>query len=329
MKKPLVSVVILNLNGRKLLKSFFDSIISQNYKNIEIIFVDNGSSDGSISYVRKGFPEVRVISNRKNLGFSKGCNQGASVAKGKYIYFLNNDARVEKNSLSKMISFLEKNKDVSLLGPFVYKKDGMNIESAGLYPTIFGFFYNPLPKGRKPFETFALTGAAMLVRSDWFKKAKGFDNDFFAYSEDIDLCMRIRKLGGKIYILPECKVVHYHGQTSKKMDKSFIVFHSTKNRILLLLKNFSFVLLTIILPIHCLFLLLMAIIFFISLKYNEAAAVLKGIFWNIKNLSSTMKKRKKIFKSKKESSWNLIVKHFRVFPLRVFFNIGIKYIKFW
>ena len=113
MKKPLVSVVVLNFNGKKLLKGFFESVYNQSYKNIEIIFVDNGSKDGSVLFVRNKFPQIKLISNSSNLGFSEACNQGALVAKGKYIFFLNNDARLEINSLGRMVSFLEKNIGVS------------------------------------------------------------------------------------------------------------------------------------------------------------------------------------------------------------------------
>lgn len=329
MKKPLVSVVVLNFNGKKLLKSFFESLYNQSYKKIEIIFVDNGSKDGSVLFVKNKFPQVKLISNSSNLGFSEACNQGAYAAKRKYIFFLNNDTRLDISSLGRMVSFLEKNSDISLAGPIVYRKNKGSIESAGLFPTFLGFFYNPLPKEKEPFEVFAVTGAAMLIRKTWFEKIGGFDKDFFIYSEDIDLCTRTKLLGGKIFILPECKVIHFHGQTSKKMNRSFVVFHATKNRILLLLKNFSFILLMIVLPIHLLLLIFMATAFFFSFKFDEAKAVFNGIFWNIKNLSSTIKKRKLIFKFKKMSEWDLVFKHFRFFPFCELFKIGIQYLKFW
>lgn len=328
MKKPLVSIIVLNFNGKKLLESFFESILGQKYKEIEIILVDNGSKDDSLLFVKNNFPQVIIVANSTNHGFSEAGNQGAKKAKGKYLFFLNNDAQIEKNSLEKMVSFLENKKDVILLGPFVYKKDGITLESAGLYPTFLGIFYNPFSSKKKPFETFAITGAAMLIKRAWFEKINGFDKDFFAYSEDIDLCIRTRILGGKIYVLPECKVLHLHAQTSKKMDRSFIVFHATKNRILLLLKNFSFLLLSVILPIHLVLLLLLTLLFIFSFKIKEARAVLKGIFWNIKNLSSTLDKRKKVFRLRKVSEWQLVRKYFRIFPKEILFAVP-KYIKFW
>ena len=329
MKDPLVSIIVLNLNGKRHLQRCFTSLKKQAYSKVEVIMVDNGSVDDSIAFVKKNFPHVQLVMNSTNLGFARACNQGSQVAKGKYLFFLNNDATIEKSTLKKLVLFMEKNKKVALVGPVVYKKDKISMESAGLVPTLSGFFYHPPLLGKKPLETFGITGAAMLTREDVFRKIGGFDSDFFIYSEDIDLCTRIKMTGGKVYVLPETKVFHLHGQTSRKLDKSFVVYHATKNRILLLLKNFSFPLLMIILPIHFLFLFSGILLFLLFGKAREAWAMIRGIWWNIKKLLPTLRKRKKIQSLRTVSDWWLIKKYFKILPIEAFIRTGYVYIKFW
>lgn len=328
--KPEVSVTIPNLNGKEHLKDCLPSLLAQTYKNIEIIVVDNGSTDGSVAFVRENFPQMRLIENAINLGFAKPCNQGAQIANGKYLFFLNNDATLEEGCLKELVSFMEKRREVALVGPAVFKENKKDLESAGLFPTLSGFFCH-LTKllTREPFEVFGITGVAMLVRRSVFKKVGGFDRDFFLYSEDADLCTRVEISGGKIYVLPSAKVIHLRGQTSQRLDKSFVVYHAAKNRILLLLKSFSFPLLAIILPIHCWFLLLGSLFFLLSGKVGEAWAMVRGILWNIRKLPMILKKREKVQLLRTVPDRLLFKRYFKILPITYLLETAHNYVKEW
>jgi len=329
MNAPFVSTIVLNFNGKEYLQRCFSSLEGEAYPRMEIIMVDNGSTDGSAAFVRENFPQVRLIENASNLGFAEPCNQGSRIAKGKYLFFLNNDATLEEDCLKELVAFMEKKRGVALVGPAVYEENKGKLESAGFFPTLPGFFYHPSLPTKKPFEVFGVTGVAMLVRGSVFKKVGGFDPDFFAYSEDADLCTRVEISGGKIYALPSAKVIHLRGQTSQRLDKSFVVYHATKNRILLLLKNFGLPLLAVILPIHFLFLLLGVLFFLLSGKAREAWAMVRGIWWNIKKLPMTLKKRGEVQSLRTVSDRLLFKRYFKILPIDYLLKTAYTYIKEW
>lgn len=329
MTAPLVSTIVLNLNGKEYLQRCFSSLEKQTYPRAEIIVVDNGSVDGSVAFIRENFPQIRLIENAVNLGFAEPCNQGSQIASGKYLFFLNNDAALGEDCLKGLVSFMERRKEVALVGPAVYEENKEKLESAGFFPTLSGFFCHPSLLTKKPFEVFGITGVAMLIRRSTFKKVGGFDSDFFAYSEDADLCARVAISGGKIYVLPGAEVTHLRGQTSQRLDRSFIVYHATKNRILLLLKNFGFPLLAIVLPIHSLFLLLGILFFLLLGKVREAWAMVRGILWNIKKLPVILKKREKVQSLRIVSGWLLFKKYFKILPIAYLLETAYAYVKEW
>lgn len=330
MKKPQVSIITVNLNGKDLLKGWFTGLYSQNFGEFEVILVDNGSSDGSCNFVKKNYPATKLIVNKTNLGFAKACNQGAELAKGKCLFFLNNDAQMDKFCLERLVSFMEINQETALVGSAIFKADKKDLESAGFFPTLSGFFIYPSRfLSFKPFEVFGISGVAMLVRKKIFDQIGGFDSSFFVYSEDADLCTRVKISGGKILVVPEAKVYHLGGQTAERLGKSFIVYHSTKNRILLLLKNFSLSLLVVILPIHLLFLLLGTLSFLFFGKLREAKSIVRGIFWNLKNISLIFKKRKKVQALRVVPDWIIFKQYFKILPIRYLLKTSINYLKTW
>jgi len=108
LKDPNISIINVNYNGKKFLKAFFLSLKKLDYQNFEVIFVDNASSDGSVEFVKRNYPTVRLIENKKNLGFALANNQGAKIAKGKYLFFLNNDTKIHPEAVSKLVEKMRK-----------------------------------------------------------------------------------------------------------------------------------------------------------------------------------------------------------------------------
>lgn len=331
MKKIQVSIITANLNGKDLLKDWFSTLAAQSFRNFEVILVDNGSDDGSCRLVKKLFPQTKLIINKTNLGFPKACNQGAELARGKYLFFLNNDVELEKTCLEKLVAFMETKKEVSLAGPVIFSGDKKSLDSAGFFPTLSGFFlYSSRILSLQPYEVFGISGVAMLARREVFDKITGFDSDLFLYSEEVDLSVRIRMILARgIWLVPQAHVYHLGGQTTKKMKKGFIVFHGTKSRIFMLLKNFSFPFLLVVLPLHLSFLLAIAFFFLLLRKIDQAKGVIKGIFWNFGNFSLILKKRKKVQAQRLVSDWTIFKKFIKILPVRRILKTTLNYLKTW
>lgn len=214
--QPLVSVVILNWNGMPFLRNNLSSLMSQTYPDYEIIFVDNGSTDDSIDYVRQNFPVVNIIKNDINLGFSTGNNIGFKYTKGKYIITLNNDTKVQTNFIEELVRIAESDKKIGSVGCKILQFDG-TIRYGPKFTNRFGFIIS----ARKP-ETcnnfsFALANCACacLYRKSVIEKIGGFDEYFWSDWEDHDLGLRINLCGSKNAYTPKTTVLHVGGGTVK------------------------------------------------------------------------------------------------------------------
>lgn len=231
----MVSIIILSYNTKDLLHTCITSVRKHvTTLPIEIIVVDNNSSDDSVKMIKKEFPFIKVIESRENLGFSKGINLGAEHAKGEYLLFLNSDCEFLDNSFEYMISFMEKHTQAGIVGGKMENNDGSMQRSYnnfyGIKDIAIMLFGREkaellLKKGNEEQETDWVSGGFMLVRSSIFKQVKGFDEHIFMYTEDMELCFRVKKLGYKIYYFPDARVRH-EGQGSS--DRSFAVIHIYK-----------------------------------------------------------------------------------------------------
>ncbi|MEK6732449.1 MAG: glycosyltransferase family 2 protein [Candidatus Omnitrophota bacterium] len=244
MKNPLVSVIVVNWNGKGYLDACLSSLKSQSFSDIEIVVVDNGSVDGSIEFIEKKYSDIRVIKNIKNYGFATGNNIGIRASKGKYIATLNNDAMAERDWIKNLISVAEKREDIAMFAPKIlsYSNAGL-IESSGMlvYPDAIAKCRGYLEKDGEKYnrmEKILLPSAcAALYRKDILFTAGLFDDDYFAYCEDIDLGLRIRMLGfGCIYV-PEAKVYHHYSATSRN-NMPFKIYLIERNRLWTLIKIF-------------------------------------------------------------------------------------------
>ena len=230
-----LSVIIVSYNVEHFLHLCLESVYAAT-KNIcvEVIVIDNASSDKSVEMVNKEFPSARVIANVDNLGFAKANNQAAKLAKGRYLCILNPDTVVSQNTFEQFIALHELNPNLGISGPQLTDGTGQFLreskrglptiqasvsKSLGLFklsPSLFGQYYNlRLPQNQSG-KTDVLVGAFMFLRKRLYEQLAGFDENFFMYGEDIDISHRSLKLGLTNFYLSEAKVIHFKGESTPK-----------------------------------------------------------------------------------------------------------------
>lgn len=228
-----VSVIIVNYNARYFLKNCIGSVLSSNIvDSIEIIVVDNHSTDGSCEMLQSDFPQVICLENKANLGFSKANNRGVAAAKGKYVLILNPDTMLNEHSLSDILNFSEHQTGFGAAGvQFIdgsgkflpeSKRNFPNLKVAGAKLLGYSKYYyaNHIEQDSIA-EIDILTGAFMFIKREVYDEVGGFDEDFFMYGEDIDLSYRIAKAGFKNYYIGSSKVLHFKGECTIK-DKFYL-----------------------------------------------------------------------------------------------------------
>ncbi len=221
-----LSIVIVNWNVRELLRKCLKSIEKYSFDTSEIIVVDNASNDGSADMVRENFSEVNYIKNTENRGFAAACNQGIKVAQGTYILFLNPDTQLQEESLAILTAFLDAHPNAGVVAPQLINTDGSIQPSVRKFPTIVSalrsFFHLPQRKDESFSETTEVEqpmGACLLVRRSVLETVGFFDEQFFLWFEEVDLCKRIYSAGYTLFYLPTAKVTHVGG-TSFKQKKT-------------------------------------------------------------------------------------------------------------
>jgi len=240
MKYPFVSIIVVNFNRKNWLKICLNSLKTLNYpKNqYEVIVVDNGSTDGSVKFLKKNFPWVRVLSLDKNYGASEGKNIGIKKSKGDYFYCLDSDVRVDKDCLIEMIEVVEKDKSIGVCGSKIIGFNNL-IQTKGNYLNFLG---TPIHRGRgipnkydnEIKEVFWVSTCSILIRRNILEKLKYlFDPSYFVYYEDTDFCWRVNLAGYKVVYVPKSVVWHRH----KKEVTSYSIFVTYKNKIISFRKN--------------------------------------------------------------------------------------------
>lgn len=218
------SIIIPNWNGKELLKDCLDSIKNQ---SAEIILVDNGSTDDSVSYVGENFPEIKIVKLKKNFGFAKAINEGVKISKSEYVILLNNDTKVDKDFVKSLSECADQHPEVISVNPkllnFYDTKiiDGVGIEinEVGQARSI-GWEEKDQGQYEKEEYIFGATGGAALFRRKDFVKVGLFDENYFMYSEEVDFAFRAQFLGYKSIFCPKAKVFHKHKATSKKLPQN-------------------------------------------------------------------------------------------------------------
>ncbi len=246
MGEPLISIVIVNWNGLRFLKGCLGSIYSEGFDPIEVIFVDNGSTDSSVEFVRKNYPAALVIENAENLGFARANNQGIKKAAGKYVLTLNNDTVLEKGFLRELAGAAEGSSEKT--GMWAVKI--LSFDERDVIDSVGGLLIYPdgLAKGRgrlekdsgqydRAGEVFIPSACAGLYRRSMLDEVGLFDEDFFAYCEDTDLGLRARLAGWKTVSVPKAVVYHYYSGTGGRYT-AFKAYLVERNHLWVAFKNF-------------------------------------------------------------------------------------------
>lgn len=314
MVKGLVSIVLINWNGIIDLKDCLPSLRKVKYPKVEIILVDHGSKDGSIEYVKKNFPEIKLIETKKNLGFALGNNVGYEKTKGEYVLILNNDTIVTSDFLDYLVETLRA-EGVGVVQPKIIFADTKKLQTAGTYLTNSGFLYhvgydkNPREKKyNNRTKIFSANGACMLIKREIIGKVGLFDKDFFLYFEETDFCWRVWLAGYSILYEPRAVIFHKGSRATKTLPSAFVNFHSFKNRINTIIKNAGVLELIKILPLHIFLCFIAACFFFLMGKVKLGTSVLNAIFWNLANMRKTLGKRKIVQEKIREISDKSLMK---------------------
>jgi GT2 family glycosyltransferase len=280
-----VSVIVANLNGAEFLPACISSALAQQPVP-EIIVVDNGSTDQSVNILRASYPSVRVIKNEDNRGFAEASNQGAAIASGEFLLFLNNDSRLMSGSLVRLVAALRTDSRVAACQPTMLRNDG-KLDSAGSMFTKTGFLHHvseyELSSARFDRYRFSLKGACMLVRADLFNRAGRFDESYFAYFEETDLCWRFLAMGHRLEHVSDATLIHDVGRTTAAIFPSaHIDFLSFRNRITTIRKNgdTNFKLRVLTLHIACCLGVMGA--FVLTGKFKNAFSILRAIAWHMR-----------------------------------------------
>jgi GT2 family glycosyltransferase len=251
---PLTSIIIVNWNGREHLARCLPSLMRQTCNDFETIIVDNGSSDNSVDFVRQHYPEIRLLENNQNLGFAGPNNQAIRAAQGRYILTLNNDTEVPPDWLQILVSAAESHPEMGAFASLVVFDDRRHmIDSAGLSVTLAGIgCQNRLGEAVRtvcePEEIFGACAAAALYRRELLDDVGLFDEDYFAYYEDVDLAWRARLRGWRTLLVPQAVVYHVHSATGGRASpfKEKLI---TRNKVWTTLKNYPFPAWLVFLPL--------------------------------------------------------------------------------
>lgn len=311
MNEPLkVAVVILGWNGKKFLEQFLPSVTAHTSSQLcEIIVADNCSADGSVEFVKKNYPGIRVIQNTVNEGYARGYNEALKQVTAKYYVLLNQDIEVTAHWVERVIDAMERDETIAAAQPklrYYYERNYFEYAGAcGGYLDKYGYafcrgrMFDTMEKDEGQYddakEIFWATGACLFVRSEVFWQAGALDNDFFAHQEEIDLCWRIKNKGYKIVCIPSAVVYHVVGGSlpQESPHKTFLNF---RNNLMTMFKNLHAS--EVIWKIFVVRLALDGIAAIYSVvknrNFNDLTAILKAHFAFYAAIPKLIRKRKQI-----------------------------------
>jgi len=283
------AIVILNYNGVEMLRKFLPSIVQ--FSTFQVIVVDNGSTDDSVSLLINDFSQIRLIRFESNFGFTGGYNRALNLLRGSFDYYilLNSDVQVEQDWDEKLIRFLDENKEAAAVQPkilsfpnegyFDYAGTGGGFLDSLGYPYCRGRIFDAIEKDENQYddtiEVDWASGACMAIKAEAFDRAGGFDERFFAHMEEIDICWKIRKMGYTIHYLGISKVWHVGGGTLDRSNpwKTFLNF---RNNLLMLHQNLTNSQFTLVYLMRIILDLLATSVFVAQGNFRDGKAVLKA-----------------------------------------------------
>jgi len=304
LEQPSVGVVILNYNGKNFLEKHLPTVMTTKYANYKVYVADNASKDDSVEFLKKHYPTVSIIQLSQNFGFSKGYNLALDYLDDDYFVLLNSDVEVPDNWLEPLVDMMQKDPTIAAVQPkiralgkpeyFEYAgAAGGWIDSLG-YPFARGRIFDTVEKDNGQYdnavEIFWASGCCMMVRGPLFKGFGGFDNDFFAHLEEIDLCWRFKRAGYKVMFNPKSTVYHLGGGTLG-YHSPYKTYLNFRNSYYTLLKNEQVIKLAFLLPLRIAMDTVAAFNFLMQAKWLHAQAVIAAFFSFFLALVLFIKKR--------------------------------------
>jgi hypothetical protein len=299
---PRVSIVLVTYNGLEIgvLHESIDSVMQSNFRDFELIIVDNGSNDGSVDFLRelvKEDPRVRVLFKGYNSGYSSANNDAAKHAQGEYLAFLHNDAKVKENWLEELLLVIEANERIGAVQPQI--RDFRNpsiIISEGNVIDKLGFvsverFGETASRRKPPHPILSATAACMLFRRHAFEIAGGFDEDYFLSYDEIDLCWRTWLRGYEIYCVPDAIIWHRASTTVDRFFRSKVSYFDSRNRLKSIMKNYGKSLLTMYFVPSILATVAVAVSKALRGDIGGATATVKGVWKALAGLAETLQWR--------------------------------------
>ena len=310
MDEPLVSIIILNYNGINDLEKCFESLYNLNYKNVELILVDNKSQDKSVELIKNKYADVKLYELKKNFGFAEGNNKGMVHANGEYVALLNMDTWVDPNWLTELVKAAQSSEKIGIVGSKIYYYyDRKTVNFAGSSCDKYG---NTVQIGAKTVEnelfnkqeqkkTFFACGASMLFKRELYNKIKLFDPSYFMYFEDVDFCWRAWIFGYDVIYVPTSIIYHKINRIRENFPK--IIYMAQRNKLRTILKNYELKSLIKILPNY----------FYLRLKeivnsqvYKKSTIFilyLKSFLWNLFQIRSLIRNRIEIQANRKRDDF--------------------------
>ncbi|GAB1450810.1 glycosyltransferase family 2 protein [Draconibacterium sp.] len=327
-----IAIVILNWNGEKLFDTFLPSVIKySNSENIEIIVADNASTDNSVEHLQQFYPTVKIIVLNENFGFAEGYNQALQNIEAEYLVLLNSDVKVTKDWIENCIARFDADDKIAAIQPKIlsYNEPGQ-FEYAGAAGGFIDKFGYPFCRGRilnrieedlgqynQQSQIFWASGACVFVRNSAFKTAGGFDGDFWAHMEEIDMCWRLKNQGHKIVYEPQSVVYHLGGGTLSYGSPKKI-YLNFRNNLFMLFKNLPRQQFKRIFIIRMVLDGVAAVKFIVGFNFREFWAVVKAHASFYRNLGKLIGKRK-------ESQKLVLVKvHPEVYPKSIMWKFFIQ-----
>ena len=298
---PLVSIITVNYNQTKVTCDLLESLKKNSYSNFEIILIDNGSVDNAESTFKKIIPDIKYHYNENNLGFAGGNNLGIKMAKGDYMFFVNNDTEIPNGTIENLLKPFDKTENLGVVSPkiFYYDEPTM-IQYAGYTPinpytarnSTIGQYETDNGQYDQTRPTPYAHGAAMMVSRKVINEVGPMPEFFFLYYEELDWCEQIRRAGFEIYYEPKASIFHKESVSVGRLS-SMKTYYLTRNRILFMRRNatslnmlgFSIFLVIFTIPKNVL-------LYFLKLDFNHLISFIKGILWNFNHSKSAIDLKK-------------------------------------
>ena len=314
-----VSIVIPHWNGIDTLSECLLSLFKIRHDSYEVIVVDNASTDGSQSWVKNTYPNLKLIENEKNYGYAGGCNRGALEANGDYLVFLNNDTIQDPDWIQNLEKFMKKDNMIAAVQPKVLNYFNKNIfDYAGGSGGYMDWFCFPYARGRifskqerdngqynDSKQCFWSSGTAFMIRKKLFFKAGKFDEYFFSHMEEIDLCWRLQAMGFQIWVEPDA-IVYHKNALSMPMHSHKKHYLNHRNSLLMLFGNYSFKNILILGSGRIIFELIAFGYSILKLDWKHASAIIRSLLYILFHVNLILKRRYNFKKIRKKEDKDII-----------------------